>query len=441
MKRLNLTAPLLGVVLSLSNIDSASAFNAQSFRFSHSFETVMIEDAMHSKHTHLNEEHPWMFGASYNYVQNPLIVVSEDGGRFVDSLIRNYQTFDFIFTRRMEITSELISHLQIRGAWNNLELNGQGVSSFGDTEIGMKFKIKETKRSAFAITPFINLPTGDVDEFTGDDSIGTGILGSYEYHLGPHHFYFNLGYRYAKRARFRNINLSSRIISGVGYIYDITSKWAVNLETKGEFGTNFDPDQNPSDILANLKYKVNPSLNLFAGGGIGGINFQGEDNTDSNDYRALIGFKWSPREKLRKVEKIKYVEREKVLQQKLLILKEVKFNLNKDTLTARSEVILEIVADALKEFDRYIRKIIVEGHTDSRAPADYNKDLSERRAKTVVKFLISKGVKATKLYSIGYGETRPKVTPEKSEADYLRNRRVEFKIKFKKTKKVLRSKE
>ncbi len=447
MKLINKLAALKGAALFVATLN-AFAFNAQSFKFSQSFETVMVEDAIHSEHTHLAEDHPWMLGVSYNYVYNPLIVISEDRDTFLDSLIRNYQTWDFNFTRRIEFTKSLISHLHIRTTWNNLKLREQEVSSFGDTQLGLKLRLGEWDNSAFAIMPFVDLPTGDVDEFTGDDSIGTGVLGAYEYHMMRHHFYFNLGYRWAKEARYQNINLSSRVIAGAGWVYDWTRKWATTLEWKGEYGTNFDKDQNPSDVLANLKYGISDSVNLFAGAGLGGINFDGKDNTDSNDFRVLAGLKYSPEQPIRTVTKyktrtkIKVIEKEneRILRERLLILKGVKFHLDKDTLTERSKVILEIAGDALKEFDKYIDYVEVEGHTDSQASAAYNKDLSQRRAARVVEFLVSQGYPAKKLKPIGYGESRLKVKPEKTPEDYETNRRVEFRVFFKGRKEVLRSK-
>lgn len=445
MKYLN-KAALIGAASFLVS-SFAYGFNAQSFRFSHSYETVMIEDAIHTEHTHISKDNPWMFGVSYNYVRNPLIVISEDGDTFKESLIRNYQTWDFLFTRRMELTEKYIAHLQLRTTWNNVKVNGEELSSFGDTQIGMKVNLDQKENTAFALMPFIDLPTGDVDEFNGDDSLGVGILGTYEYHLVRSHFYFNLGYRYASEARFQNINLSSRVILGAAWVYDLDDKWSTNLEWKGEFGTSFDRDQNPSDILASIKHAVSPSVNLFAGGGVGGLNFDGDDNVDSNDFRILAGLKWSPVVPTKTVVKTKIVEKiveketKSVLKQKLLILKGVKFHLNKDTLTERSKVILELAADALKEFDKHITSVEVEGHTDSQGSAKYNLDLSQRRANTVVRFLVNQGIAAKKLRAVGYGEKRLKVSPEKGPEDYETNRRVEFKVKFKDDKRVLRSKD
>ncbi len=70
-------------------------------------------------------------------------------------------------------------------------------------------------------------------------------------------------------------------------------------------------------------------------------------------------------------------------------------------------------------------KIAIEGHTDNAGPADHNKKLSADRANTILKFLISKGIAATRLTAIGYGAERPLVAND-SEANMAKNRRVEL---------------
>lgn len=70
----------------------------------------------------------------------------------------------------------------------------------------------------------------------------------------------------------------------------------------------------------------------------------------------------------------------------------------------------------------------VEGHTDSVGGEASNESLSQRRAESVVDYLIGGGVDADRLTAIGYGETRLKINPEESAADRQQNRRIEFRI-------------
>lgn len=72
--------------------------------------------------------------------------------------------------------------------------------------------------------------------------------------------------------------------------------------------------------------------------------------------------------------------------------------------------------------------IEIAGHTDNRGTIAYNQNLSERRAKAVKKFLTSKGIDASRITTIGYGETRPIVSNDDEKDGREINRRVEFKI-------------
>ncbi len=72
-------------------------------------------------------------------------------------------------------------------------------------------------------------------------------------------------------------------------------------------------------------------------------------------------------------------------------------------------------------------KLLVIGHTDSRASMQYNQKLSERRAASVARFLISKGIPSTTITAFGKGETQP-VATNLTQAGMQKNRRVEIHI-------------
>jgi outer membrane protein OmpA-like peptidoglycan-associated protein len=72
-------------------------------------------------------------------------------------------------------------------------------------------------------------------------------------------------------------------------------------------------------------------------------------------------------------------------------------------------------------------KIEISGHTDNKGSAEYNKKLSERRAKSVVDYLLAKGISPDRLKYAGYGMERPLVSNEDEEGRKL-NRRTEFEI-------------
>lgn len=67
------------------------------------------------------------------------------------------------------------------------------------------------------------------------------------------------------------------------------------------------------------------------------------------------------------------------------------------------------------------------GHTDSDGSAAYNKQLSLKRAQSVVSYLVEKGINRARLSEMGYGADRP-IRPNDSDENKQANRRIEFKI-------------
>jgi OOP family OmpA-OmpF porin len=68
---------------------------------------------------------------------------------------------------------------------------------------------------------------------------------------------------------------------------------------------------------------------------------------------------------------------------------------------------------------------VIEGHTDDVASAEYNMELSQKRAESVVNYLVDKfGIDKSRLSARGFGKTRP-VTDDKSDAGRQKNRRIE----------------
>ncbi len=102
------------------------------------------------------------------------------------------------------------------------------------------------------------------------------------------------------------------------------------------------------------------------------------------------------------------------------------FDFNKSTLRPESFPVLDSIVVWLKE--NSTARVRIEGHTDTRGSRRYNQKLSQARANSVKKYLIDHGIDPVRLQSVGYGESRPVVFPEKSAADYQKNRRVEFLI-------------
>jgi OOP family OmpA-OmpF porin len=109
------------------------------------------------------------------------------------------------------------------------------------------------------------------------------------------------------------------------------------------------------------------------------------------------------------------------------ILQPVFFATNKDVILQKSYPVLQSVADALK-VTKEIKKVAIEGHTDNRGKAEYNRALSDRRAKSVMKWLVTTGgIEESRLEAKGYGPDRP-IADNKTPKGREKNRRVDFVI-------------
>ena len=89
---------------------------------------------------------------------------------------------------------------------------------------------------------------------------------------------------------------------------------------------------------------------------------------------------------------------------KLLQLSTIYFDLNKYNIRPDAEIEIQKVIVAMEKYPSL--KIKVNSHTDSRGIDAYNLWLSQQRAESTVKYMISKGISPTRLQMEGYGETR-----------------------------------
>lgn len=103
----------------------------------------------------------------------------------------------------------------------------------------------------------------------------------------------------------------------------------------------------------------------------------------------------------------------------------VLFAFDSAELTRDAQVQLAQISNRLT--DARVVGVKVAGHTDSVGSDAYNQGLSERRAQSVVDFLITQGVVANKLSSEGLGESQP-VADNASDAGRAQNRRVELHV-------------
>ncbi|MBI2723255.1 MAG: PD40 domain-containing protein [Bacteroidetes bacterium] len=109
----------------------------------------------------------------------------------------------------------------------------------------------------------------------------------------------------------------------------------------------------------------------------------------------------------------------------VIVLRNIFFDFDKATIRSESANELERLIKLLN--DNPTLKIELGSHTDSKGSDEYNLKLSDNRSKSVVDYLIGKGINSGRLVAKGYGETKP-IDTNDTDAGRQNNRRTEFKI-------------
>ena len=112
-----------------------------------------------------------------------------------------------------------------------------------------------------------------------------------------------------------------------------------------------------------------------------------------------------------------------VTETKIELKQTVFFDTKKATIKKVSFKLLDDVAKALTDYPTI--KVRIEGHTDSQGKDAFNKRLSQKRAESVRKYLIRKGIDASRMTAEGFGEEVP-IADNRTKDGRAQNRRVEF---------------
>ena len=101
---------------------------------------------------------------------------------------------------------------------------------------------------------------------------------------------------------------------------------------------------------------------------------------------------------------------------KPVVIENIFYDFDKATLRPESKTALDEMAQLLRDNPNVT--IEMASHTDRKGSDKYNLDLSQRRAKSVIDYLIEAGISADRLQHQGYGESRPKVITKKLAREY-----------------------
>jgi outer membrane protein OmpA-like peptidoglycan-associated protein len=106
----------------------------------------------------------------------------------------------------------------------------------------------------------------------------------------------------------------------------------------------------------------------------------------------------------------------------------LEFETGKDIIRKKSYPSLNELAALMIQHPDWI--LTLSGHTDNQGTPEFNMVLSEKRAKSVKKYLVGKGVNENNIVTEWFGDTRP-IADNKTPQGRQKNRRVEMKVSYK----------
>jgi OmpA-OmpF porin, OOP family len=158
-----------------------------------------------------------------------------------------------------------------------------------------------------------------------------------------------------------------------------------------------------------------------------GVRAEAKDHLSSNQNLDLRKIAYGPVNQDVKLDPINVapIEVTPIAENAMIPLNNIFFDFDNSSLRNESFPELNRIVSLMGE--RPTMQVEIAGHTDSLGPDEYNMRLSERRAKSVTNYLVSKGVDKERISTTFFGETKP-IDTTNTKAGNAKNRRVEFKI-------------
>ena len=358
-------------------------------------------------------------------------------------------------------------------------------TTLGDVRLGAKVPIlrQESFPVGLAAMLDLRLPTGDPKAFLSD---GLALVPSaiVSRSFGPLRLDAQVGYAIRGEAQYAQLVVHDGLVYGAGVSYDLKPRWHMErwkaiADLSGGLPRGYDSATEryraPLSVRAGLRAWFSPAWSLEAGGGTG----IGDAGYGRESWRVFVGLRWSratlppdedwdhdgvpngkdlcPREAgpaeldgCPDVDGDMIPDREdrcphdpgpaendgcpisvdepvvEIESERLTLKDSIQFDTAKDTIKRPSFKVLDQIAKLVLDHPE-LKRIRIEGHTDNVGAAAYNRDLSERRARSVVRYLTDKGVKRERLEAAGYGFERP-IASNATGLGRAKNRRVEFHV-------------
>jgi OmpA-OmpF porin, OOP family len=383
------------------------------------------------------------------------------------------QESDFSLLSRQGVTGPLVDPV--------------AATALGDLRVGAKLPLLAEDAAPLGLAALLDLraPTGDKKAFTSDGPMAVpGVVATK--HLGAVRLDAQLGYALRGRGQYAQLVVHDGLVYGAGASVDLpplskVERWRAILELSGGWprgdtgGT--DRYRAPLSARAGLRAWLWRGLAVEAGGGAG----LGEAGYGREAWRVFAGVRWTGEESVgppdgdldrdgvpngqdvcprepgtpdqdgcpdrdgdgipdpqdrcpdapgpaendgcpaRDDEPLVEIETER------LSLKDaIHFDTGLDSIKPESSRVLDAISSILNQHPE-LKRIQVEGHTDDVGGKAYNRDLSQRRAQSVVTALIQRGVSTDRLVARGFGFDRP-IADNRNALGRAKNRRVEFTI-------------
>jgi outer membrane protein OmpA-like peptidoglycan-associated protein len=335
---------------------------------------------------------------------------------------------------------------------------------FSEYRLNTKYRFWGDDEGGLAVIASVNLNRLEDDPFTGKDPGPTyNIELAADTMLEKLALALNVGYRFRDPgdpiAAINEIKpIKNQYIASVAANYPFTESWSVIGEVFGsrpsqKYQGNTYLQQSSLEWTGSLKYKPMMNLALYLGGGTKLI-----DGSATPDWRVFTGMNWTfgplwgnpktaPQEE--KTMKVEDPEEQTVLaeqdeeggevtvdptefdqpikEKQTFRLHSILFEFNSDKLKKSSYPFLDKFAAYLKK-PPTLKKLVIQGYTDSVGADAYNIKLSKRRAVSVANYLTKKQhIPAKKIQTQGLGKAHP-IADNSTQEGRDKNRRVEFKV-------------
>lgn len=433
-------------------------------------------------------EHPmvpahfgWGLGLFLNVADDPVVIRQDD--EVVSRVVDTAATVDLLgsvgFFGWAELGVGLPLHVMYSG--DDGSAAGEGV---GDLRLVPKvLALRTGTADSHFLLGFglpLTFPTGDDEELRGAGGFTMEPRVMAAWHLGALGLGANLGYRW-RAEHPAGLPWGDEIAMSFAASYQVADPLILQAELFGGKQVNTDADgaDFPLELLGGLIYRMTDSLDLHGGAGIGttdgigdpdfrvvvGVRFHRgvperhgfldqdgdeildkddecpEDVEDLDDFEDADGCPEPdndedgvpdetdecpdlPEEQGGDGDGCPSKTYVKIVNGEMEIFGKVQFKTGSAEIEEKSDPLLDQIAAAMKA-NPQVKKVRIEGHTDDVGDDGINQKLSEQRAGSVKKALVSRDVDEDRLDTAGYGESKP-AAPNGTPAGRAKNRRVEF---------------